>query len=113
MNFIIQLLISALAVYFTAWALPGISIRSYWTAIGVALVIGLLDTFLKPVLIFFTIPITIITFGLFLLVINALIIMLTSYFFSGFQVNNFWWALLFSIIVSVVSSFLMKVFDKI
>ncbi len=112
MRFIIQLLISAFAVYFTAWALPGVSIRSYWTAIGVALVIGILDTFLKPVLIFFTIPITIVTFGLFLFVINALIIMLTSYFFSGFQVNSFWWALLFSIIVSIVSSFLMKAFDK-
>ncbi len=84
MNFVVQLLISALAVYLTAWVLPGISIRNYLTAVGVALVIGFLNIFLKPVLIFFTIPVTIVTFGLFLFVINALIIMITSCFFSGF-----------------------------
>jgi len=113
MNFIIQLLVSALAVYFTAWMLPGVSIRNYLTAIGVALVIGFLDTFLRPVLVFLTIPITIVTFGLFLFVINAIIIVLTSYVFKGFQVDNFWWALLFSIIVSLVSHLLTKVLYKV
>ena len=109
MNFIIQLLISAIAVYFTAWLLPGVSVKNYLTAIGVALVIGLLDTFLRPVLIFLTIPVTILTFGLFLFVINAIIILLTSYFFDSFHVDNFWWALLFSIIMSFISQLLINI----
>jgi len=113
MSFIIQLLISAFAVYSTAWVLPGVSIRNYLTAIGVALFIGILDTFLRPILVFLTIPITIVTFGLFLFVINATIIMLTSYVFNGFQVDSFWWALLFSIIVSLVSHLLTKVLYKV
>jgi len=108
MNFFVQLLISALAVYFTAWVLPGVSIRNYFTAIGVALVIGLLDAFLRPILVFLTIPVTIVTFGLFLFVINAVIILIASYFFNGFRVDNFWWALLFSIVMSLVSQLLIN-----
>ncbi len=109
MNFIIQLLISAFAVYFTAWLLPGVSIKNYFTAIGVALVIGLLNTFLRPLLIFLTIPATIFTLGLFLFVINAVIILLTSYLFNSFHVDNFWWALLFSIIMSLVTQLLVSI----
>lgn len=110
MSFIANLLISALAVYLTAWLLPGISVKSYWAAIGVAFVIGLLNVLLKPFLTLLTIPVTVVTLGLFLLVIDAVIILLAGKLLDGFQVNGFWWALLFSIIVSVVTNLLYRVF---
>ena len=107
MGLILQILISSVAVYFTAWLLPGISVKSYGAAILVAIVLGLLNAFVKPVLQFLSFPITILTLGLFLFVINALVIMLASWIMGdSFHVNNFWWALLFSIIVSFISGLL-------
>lgn len=104
MNFIIRLLISGFAVLLTAWLLPGIEVESYFIAIIVALVLAFLNAILKPILVILTIPITIFTFGFFLLVINAVIILLASEFVGGFYVDGFWWALLFSIILTIVSS---------
>jgi putative membrane protein len=106
MNFLIKILITSLAVLFTSKILPGITIDNYTTAILVAIVIALLNTFLKPLLILLTIPVTVLTLGLFLLVINAFIIMITSELIKGFNVDGFWWALLFSIILSIVTSLL-------
>ncbi len=88
----------------SAWLLPGVDVDDYFTAITVAIVLGLLNVFLKPLLVLLTIPITIVTFGLFLLVINALIILMVDDFVGGFTVNGFWWALLFSLVLSFVSS---------
>lgn len=110
MSLLANLLISALAVYLTAWLLPGISVKSYWAAIGVAFVIGLLNVLVKPLLTLLTIPVTVLTLGLFLFVIDALVVMLAGKLLESFQVNGFWWALLFSIIVSVVSNLLYKLF---
>ncbi|NCA79984.1 MAG: phage holin family protein [Sphingobacteriia bacterium] len=110
MSLLANLLISALAVYLTAWLLPGISVKSYWAAIGVAFVIGLLNVLVKPLLTLLTIPVTVLTLGLFLFVIDALVVMLASKLLDSFQVNGFWWALLFSIIVSVVTNLLYKLF---
>jgi putative membrane protein len=109
MNLLIQIIISSLAVYFTAYILPGISINSFISSIGVAIILALLNTFLKPVMILLTIPVTVITMGLFLLVINAFIIILASKIIDGFTVDGFWWALLFSIILSVVTGILEKI----
>ena len=108
MNFLVKLLISTLAVIITAWMLPGIYIAndSIMIALIVAAVLAFLNSILKPILIFLTIPITFVTFGLFLLVINALIIMLADKIVDGFSVRNFWWALLFSIVLSIVNSIL-------
>lgn len=106
MNFIIKLLLSALAVYLTALILPGVSIKNYVTAIAVAIIIGLLNVFVKPILILLTIPVTVITLGLFLFVINAGIILLSSYLMNGFNVDGFWWALLFSFVLSIFSEIL-------
>ncbi|MDE6310066.1 MAG: phage holin family protein [Muribaculaceae bacterium] len=89
---------------------PGVEITSFWTAILLALVLGLLDVFVKPVLVFLSLPVTILTLGLFLLVINALITLLASWLVSSFQVSGFWSALLYSIIFSVVSCVLGLVF---
>ena len=103
MMIIVQILIIAVAVILTAAVLPGIQIKSFGTAILVAIVLALLNYFVSPVMVYLSIPITIITFGLFLFVINALIIMLASSLVGGFKVDGFWWALIFSIVLSFVT----------
>ena len=104
MNLIIKIIISSLAVFVSAYLLPGVVVNSYITAIWVAIVLALLNGFLKPLLVLFTIPVTIVTLGLFLLVINAAIILLADNFVDGFFVDGFWWALLFSLVLSVLTS---------
>jgi putative membrane protein len=113
MKFIFKILLSAIAVLIIGYFLPGVEIESnnVVTALWVALILGLLFTFLKPILVVLTLPVTILTLGLFLLVINALIIMLAGRLVDGFHVDGFWWALLFSILLSVVESFLYKILD--
>jgi putative membrane protein len=106
MNLILHLLVNTLAVLTGAYLLKGVKVDNVTTAVVVAIVLGLVNTFLKPILILLTFPITILTLGLFLLVINALMILLTAHLVSGFRVQNIWWAMGFSIIISVVSSFL-------
>lgn len=108
--FIIKILLTALAAFLAAKLTPGVNITSYWTAILLALVLGLLDVFVKPILEFISIPVTILTLGLFMLVINAIIILLASWIVSSFQVSGFWAALLYSIIFSVVSWLLNLIF---
>lgn len=106
MSIFIKLIISSLAVFLTAYLLPhrGVHVDSYITAIWVAVVLALLNGFLKPFLVILTIPVTVVTLGLFLLVINAAIIMLAGNFVDGFFVGGFWWALLFSVVLSVITS---------
>jgi putative membrane protein len=104
MNTVIRFLLNGLAVLITAWLLPGVFVTDYWTALIVALVLSIANIIVKPVLIVLTIPITIFTLGLFLLVINAGIILLADYFVDGFHVEGFWYALLFSIILSIFNS---------
>ncbi len=110
MMFILQLLLTALAAFLAAKLTPGVSITSYWAAILLALVLGLLDVFVKPFLEFVSIPVTLLTLGLFLLVINAVIILIASYLLGSFQVSGFWAALLYSIIFSIVSWVLGLIF---
>ena len=109
MNFILKIIVTSLAVLFSAYLLPGVSVENYTTAIIVAIVIALLNIFLKPILILLTIPVTVLTLGLFLLVINAFIILIAGELVPGFSVNGFWWALLFSIILSLVTSLLESI----
>lgn len=103
MNFLFKVLISTFAVFISAYLLKGVSVEPFTTAIVVAFVLALLNALLKPILIILTIPVTVMSLGLFLLVINAFIIQLAAHIVRGFEVANFWWALLFSIILSVVS----------
>jgi putative membrane protein len=103
MGFILKTLVSALAVFFGAYILPGVYLDGFPTAILVALVIGFLNTFLKPVLVVLTIPFTLVSFGLFLLVINAIIIHLADSVLGGFAVNSFFTAILYSVIVSFIT----------
>ncbi len=109
MNFLVRILTTTLAILLVTKLMPGVSIDGVMTAIILALVLALLNMFVKPVLIFFTLPITIVTLGLFLLVINALIILIASNLVNGFHVTGFWPALFFSIVLSLVVS----LFDKI
>jgi putative membrane protein len=103
MNFILKLLATTLAVIITTYLLPGVHVTSFLIALLVAVVLSFFNAFLKPLLVILTLPITIITLGLFLLVINALIIILTAAVVPGFDVDGFLWALAFSIILSLVS----------
>jgi putative membrane protein len=108
MNLLVKLIINALAVFFTAWLLPGVELESFTTALWVSILLSVLNVTLKPLLVLFTLPATIFTLGLFLLVINAVVILLADNMASGFAVRNFWWALLFSLVLSGVSSFLTR-----
>lgn len=106
---IIRLVVNALAVYLTSKLLPGIMVDDFVTAIIVAIVLGLVNTFIKPVLMLFTLPINLLTLGLFTWVINALMVMLVDYFVPGFAVDSFIWAILFSFVVTTIASILNKV----
>lgn len=108
MNFILRLLITSVIVYVLSRILSGIHIADLTTAFIFAIVLALLNAIVKPLLILFTLPITIFTLGLFLFVINALIILLAARLVNGIKVDGFWWALLFSIILSVFSSAVQK-----
>jgi putative membrane protein len=111
MRFIIQLIISTLAVLITAYLLPGVEIvdNNFFTAVIVAAVLSFLNAVVKPIMVILTIPITVVTLGFFLLAINAFIVMLASRIVDGFHVKGFWWALLFSFILSITTSILESV----
>lgn len=110
MNFIIKLFISSIIVFALSYFLPGVQVTNIMAALWVALVLGLLNTFLKPVLVLLTIPVTLFTLGLFLLVINAMIVLICDYFIPEFQVDGFITALFFSILLSLSQSILNKIF---
>jgi putative membrane protein len=103
MGILINWLLAALAIMATAYLLPGVSLSGFVPALVTALVLGLVNAFIKPLLLLLTLPINILTLGLFTLVINALLIMLVSKLVSGFQVPGFWWALAFSVVLTVVN----------
>lgn len=105
MNSVLKFLLNGLAVLLTAYLLPGVHVEHYGYALLAAVVLALANVLVKPLLIVFTIPLTIVSFGLFLLVINALVILLVDYLVPGFRVDGFWWALAFSIILWVFNSF--------
>jgi putative membrane protein len=110
MNFIIKLFISSIIVFALSYFLPGVHVTSIVAALWVAVVLGLLNIFLKPVLVFLTIPVTLFTLGLFLLVINAIIVLICDYFIPEFQVDGFITALFFSVLLSLSQSILNKIF---
>jgi putative membrane protein len=106
MNFIVRILISTLAVLTTGYLLPDkmAHVDGFTTAIIIALVLAFLNSVVKPVFILLTIPVTLLSMGLFLLVINAVIILLADYFVDGFRVGGFWSALIFSIVLTIINS---------
>jgi len=112
MNFILRILLTALAVVILAKFLPGVTVEGYLTAVIVALVLAILNLLVKPILVIFTLPVTILTLGLFLLVINAIIILLADAFVGGFDVSGFFIALLFSLLLSLFQSLLFSILGK-
>jgi putative membrane protein len=104
MNLLIRILVTSGLVLLIAHFMPGVHVAGFTTALIVAIVLGLLNIFIKPILVILTLPVTILTLGLFLLVINALIILLCTNIVGGFSVDSFWTALIFSIILSLLQS---------
>ena len=108
MGILIRILVTALAALLTAYILPGVKLQDFTTALILAIVLGLLNLIVKPVLVILTLPVTVITMGLFLLVINALIVLWANSLVKGFRVDNFWWALLFSVVLSIISGIMLS-----
>ena len=109
MNFIMRIIVTSIVAFGLSYLLKdGVHMKDFSAAIILAIVLALLNAVLKPILVFLTFPITLVTLGLFLFVINALIIMLADKILRGFKVDGFWWALLFSLLLSIVTSILYK-----
>lgn len=111
MGFLLRLFFTWIAIIIASYILSGIHIKDNISALIAAAVLALLDSFVKPILVILTIPFTLITLGLFLLVINAVIVMFGARLVDGFSVDSFWWALGFSMIVSLIVT-LLESFDK-
>ena len=103
MKIFINWVIYAAAIMVTAYVLPGVMVEGIVAALVLAVVLGAINVFIKPVVVILTLPINILTLGLFTFVINALLIMLAAMIVPGFGVASFWWAMLFAIVLSVVS----------
>ncbi|HYE23237.1 MAG TPA: phage holin family protein [Candidatus Paceibacterota bacterium] len=100
---IIQWLITALAIGLAAMLLPGVDVNPIG-ALLLAVVLALINMFIKPIINLLTLPLNIVTLGLFSLVVNALLIMLAAMVVPGFSVDNFWWALIFAILLALISA---------
>ena len=108
MGFLVRIFVVAAVSFALANILGGVHVTDFLTALVFALVLALLNMFVRPLLILFTLPVTFITLGLFLFVVNTLVVLLASKLVDGFTIDNFWWALLFSIILSIITSALDK-----
>jgi len=108
-KWLIKIVICAVNAFIIAYIIPGgVEIRDMFSALIVAVVLSLLDAFVKPLLVLLTLPATVFSLGLFLFVINACIILIDDHFVGGFKVENFWYALLFSILLSFFNSLVYK-----
>ena len=112
MRFLIRIIVIAAVSFGLAHVLRGIHIDTFWTAIVFAVVLAILNIFIKPLIILLTLPVTILTLGLFLFIINALVVLLASRFVDGISIANFGWALLFSLILSIVTSVLDRELER-
>jgi putative membrane protein len=112
MQILLRILLNSTAVLVASALIPGVHVRNFLVAALVAITLGVFNAFVRPILVFLTLPVTVITFGLFVFVINAALVMLAAYIIPGFGVDGFWWALLFSFVVSLVSSFFNQLARK-
>lgn len=111
MKRLISFCLSLLALIFTAWLVPGIEVVTLGAGVWAALILALVNTFLKPILTIFTLPLTILTFGFFLLVINGLMLSLTASLVGGFRVANIWAAIFGSLVLTLVNSLMNESMD--
>jgi putative membrane protein len=112
MTLLLVWILNAVALLVVAYLLPGITVVSFGSAMWAALILGLVNMLIKPILILLTLPITIVTLGLFLFVINALLFWFVGSMMSGFKVNGFWWAVIGAIVYSLISGFLTNLINK-
>jgi putative membrane protein len=108
MKFIVRMMATSIIAFALSRVLEGIHVDDFWTAIALSVVLAFLNAIVKPILIILTLPATLFTFGLFLFVINATMILIADYLLDGFSVDGFWWALLFSLLLTLVTSLLYK-----
>jgi len=111
MKTLIHFIVSTLAILITAYLLPGVHVTGLLAALVLAVVLGAINVILRPILIFLTLPLTIITLGLSVLFINGFLVMLTSYIVPGFKVDSFWWAFLFGIVLAIVN-WVLQMFEQ-
>jgi putative membrane protein len=111
MTILAHWLLSALAISVTAYMLQGVHVDNFFAALAAAFIFGIVNWTVKPILTILTFPITIVTLGLFSFVVNAFMIMLSAELVPGFTVDNFWWAMLFSLLLAVINYFIDKVFN--
>lgn len=110
MKTLLHFVVSAIAILISAYLLPGVYVDGILAAFILAVILGVINTFIRPVLVVLTLPLTVVTLGLFILVINALLVMLASYIVPGFTVAGFWYAFLFGIVLAVVS-YVLEMFE--
>lgn len=108
MYILLSLILSTIAVFITAYILPGVKLDGWTSALAVAIVLALINTFIRPILIILTLPLNIITLGLFTLVIIALCVMLASAITPGFHVDGFWWAMAFGIVLAIINTIFLN-----
>ncbi len=109
MQFLINLLISSFAVFVSARIIPGVTIDNFSTSVVVAIVIGIVNAIIKPILLVLTLPINVVTLGIFTFVVNAAMILLVDNLVGGFSVDGFFTALIFSIVLSLITTFLFSI----
>lgn len=111
MQFLLSLVLSTIAVFATAYILPGVRLEGWTTALILAIVLGIINAILRPILLILTLPINILTLGLFTFVVIALCVMLASKIVPGFHVDGFWWAMAFGVVLAIINSFLTLPLD--
>lgn len=111
-SILISLVVNVLSIFAASYLLRGVEVDTVTTAIWVAITLSILNVTIKPLLILLTLPLTVFSFGLFLLVINAIVIYIAADWISGFTVHGFWWAVLFSLLISFINSILYRLGDR-
>ncbi len=111
MKYFFRMIINSMIIVILAYILPSIFIDGFVTALKVALILSLLNTFIKPIFIILTFPITILTLGLFLLIINTIMVLITDHFIDGFKISSFLGALFFSIVLSIIQGLVHKTIE--
>jgi putative membrane protein len=111
MNILARWVINALVISVAAYILPGVHVLNFYAALAAALVLGVINITIRPVLLILTLPVTVLSLGIFTFIINALMILLSAKIVPGFIIDNFWWAIIFSIILSLINYFLYQMFE--
>jgi putative membrane protein len=104
------LLINSIVIFIGSYIVKGVSLKNYWTALGVAVVLAILNLLIRPFIVLLTLPLNILTLGLFTLVINAWILMLADKLIDGFEMDGFGWAVLFGLVITVLNGLLFLIF---